>query len=71
MGLNKDPTLISLQLCDKQGKLIHEMKGSMVANITKIEKLRLSKNEHIVSADIEVKQGGAFTQSIQLIAYKH
>ena len=43
----------------------------MTASVTKVEKLKLSKTEHIVSADIEVKQGGAFTQSIQLIAYKH
>ena len=71
LGLNKDPTLISLQICDQGGKQIYELKGSMTASVTKVEKLKLSKTEHIVSADIEVKQGGAFTQSIQLIAYKH
>ena len=68
-GCNKDPALIQLGVIDKSQKMVAECKGSWP--ISYIETMKLAVSEHIVSANVEVKEGGAFAQNVQFIFFKH
>jgi hypothetical protein len=56
---NNEPNLISLGIENRANKLLTECAGSWPIMYT--EKMSLLENEHIVSADVEIRDGGAFT----------
>jgi hypothetical protein len=66
-GLDANPQLVSVQISADQ-KMIHEIKGTN-GKFEDSQIIKLANNEHIVSANVEVKKKRWEAQTVQFIIF--